>query len=120
MEYGFVYLLKNESMKGIYKIGFTTKHPRTRMAELSRATSCPVPFELLAFFDSDDPQHAERRIHNELAEYRVNSGREFFHARLELIQNIFRQWCNPDEGVFYSIPLDYLVDQETMLPPWDR
>ena len=99
-------------MPGIFKIGFTLKHPRERMADLSRATACPTPFELISFFDAEDPQHAEQDIHVQLHEFRVNNAREFFKCSAEHIQDQFRQWADTGMGVFYSELLDTLVDIE--------
>ena len=112
MAYGFVYALSNPSMPGIFKIGFTMKHPRERMVELSRATACPTPFELVAFFDTDDPQHCEQDMHAQLHEFRVNNAREFFKCSAEHVQDQFRQWACSGDGVFYSELLDTLVDIE--------
>ena len=69
-------------MPGIVKIGMTTKHPELRVAELSAATGCPQPFELIGYFDSWQAAEAERAIHKALAHYRVNDRREFFAAPL--------------------------------------
>ena len=109
MTWGFVYFLTNPSMPGIVKIGMTTKHPRERMVELSRATACPQPFELLAFFDHPTPEFAERSIHQELDQYRVNGAREFFAVPLPELQNVMRGWGDPHEGCFYDCYLDSLV-----------
>lgn len=114
MAYGFVYVLMNESMPGIYKIGFTTKHPKARMEELSRATSCPTPFELLAYFGTPQPYVAEQGIHEALEAQRVNPGREFFQATLFDIQCQLRCWADPHEDCFFTVLLEHLVDKEMM------
>jgi hypothetical protein len=119
-KYGFVYALSNPSMPGIFKIGFTMKHPRERMAELSRATACPTPFELISFFDVDDPEHSERDIHAQLNEFRVSNAREFFRCSAEHVQDQFRQWADTGSGVFYSELLDTLVDIENFHGPSRR
>ena len=108
MAYGFVYFLTNQSMPGLTKIGMTTKHPRERMEELSKATACPTPFEMLAFFDTPDPQEAERGIHNALAEYRVSRSREFFDAPIYVLEEQLDEWQDA-WGVVYRRPLDKQV-----------
>lgn len=77
-EYGFIYVIGNPSMPNIFKIGFTLNHPLTRMEQLSGATACPTPFELLAAFGTPDPRVVETLIHQELADWRINTQREFF------------------------------------------
>lgn len=112
MTYGFIYFLTNPSMPGLVKIGFTHKHPLARMEELTKATSCPQPFEMLAFFDTGFPREVERDIHNELAEHRVNPGREFFNAPYMELQDIARSWCNPNGGIYNFDRLDRLANEE--------
>jgi hypothetical protein len=94
--YGFVYLLRNEAMPDHYKIGFTLKSPMQRCYELSSSTSSPVPFELVTYLETEDPQYVERRLHELYDEYRVNSGREFFKFTTEFLLNYvcreFQQW----------------------------
>jgi hypothetical protein len=82
MAYGFIYYAINRSMPGVTKIGMTTKHPELRLAELSAATGCPQPFELIGYFDTPQAAETERAIHQVLAHYRVNDRREFFAAPL--------------------------------------
>lgn len=112
MAYGFVYFLTNPSMPGLVKIGMTSNHPRVRMQQLTAATACPTPFELLAFFDFFNPQWAENEIHKALAKYRVNTGREFFNVPMAVLQDQMRQWGNPEDGCFVSSKLDYLARME--------
>jgi hypothetical protein len=100
MAYGFVYVLKNESMPGIYKIGFTTKHPKERMESLSQATACPTPFDLLAYFGCERPHEVEREIHQRLKNSRVNHAREFFRADPSDILELVREWSEPDDACF--------------------
>jgi hypothetical protein len=79
---------------------------------LSASTSCPQPFEMLAFFDSHNPVRAEAEIHAALAAYRVNDRREFFEVPMEALQNQMRIWGDGIEGCFVDKHLDMLVDEE--------
>ncbi|HEY5800658.1 MAG TPA: GIY-YIG nuclease family protein [Burkholderiaceae bacterium] len=110
MQHGFIYALSNPSMLGIFKIGYTLKHPRARMAELTRSTSCPTAFEMLAYFDAEDPAFVEAEIHASLHKYRVNNAREFFKVPPLELQNVFRKWCEPHEGATCFIWLDEMCD----------
>lgn len=78
---GFVYVLFNESMPGILKIGQTSKNPFERMRQLSSATCCPRPFEMMAYIECEDYQRVEILVHSELASARINPSREFFKAK---------------------------------------
>lgn len=77
MSKGYVYILSNQSMPGIFKIGRTTRNVPFRASELFK-TGVPTPFrEELSVF-SPDCSELERMVHSELAAYRVSPDREFF------------------------------------------
>lgn len=93
MAWGFVYVLGNDSMPGIYKIGMTEKAPMERMEQLSMATACPTPFWLAMFAQVEDPRSVESEVHAELDRVRVNRSREFFRASLRDIAIVLGQCC---------------------------
>ena len=75
---GIVYLLTNEAMPGLVKIGKTTQDdPQVRMVQLYN-TSVPVPFHCVLAVQVDDPDSAERALHQAFHPNRVNPKREFF------------------------------------------
>ena len=81
----FVYVLKNASMPGLYKIG-RSAYPDRRVAEISSATGVPTPFEIVAMVDCESAAHsqsAEEIAHRMLASFRVNAAREFFELEHE-------------------------------------
>lgn len=82
MSYGFIYVLANRAMPGIYKVGFTERSPSLRCEELSSATGVPAPFELVCYAEYMNAQEREREIHRELAGFLVSRGREFFKCDL--------------------------------------
>ena len=82
-KFGFVYILINDYMPGVYKVGCTERSPHERASELSSHTSVPAPFEVLCYIEIDDFQAWERRVHEWLSEHRISSGREFFKGGLE-------------------------------------
>lgn len=112
MSYGFIYFITNPAMPGLVKIGHTTKHPRERLKELSRSTSCPAPFELLAFFGHADSALAEREIHRELSHFRINDRREFFKITNTHLQDIARRWGSSFDDAFVLDELDMLVERD--------
>ena len=75
---GFVYVLENRCMPGIYKIGMTTNCPDAREKEISSSTGVPEPFKVMAAFHSRSPRSDEQLIHEAFAAERVSDKREFF------------------------------------------
>jgi hypothetical protein len=67
-------------MLGLVKIDHTTRASGDRIAELSRPTGVPTPFELVFDQFVDDSPQAERRIHGCLAAYRIAAKRAFFEV----------------------------------------
>ena len=74
----WVYVMSNVSMPGLIKIGMTTTSPQQRSEELGSATGVPTPFRMEYSLKVSNALQLERRIHQELAAYRVNRRREFF------------------------------------------
>lgn len=90
---GWVYVLSNEYMPGIYKVGMTTISPENRAKELSSATGVPDKFKVEASFYSECPSNDESEIHEYLSEYRINDSREFFKCALEDIVDTCSEVC---------------------------
>jgi hypothetical protein len=88
VSYGFVYILKNGSMPGIYKVGYTERSPSLRCEELSRSTSVPQEFELICYAEFRNAHAKEQEIHRQLEKHRVNPDREFFRCDLLLITRL--------------------------------
>lgn len=76
--YGFVYMLANEHMPDLFKVGFTERSPHQRAAELSSGSGVPSPFSVMCFIEVENPQEVERKFHQWLNDYRVSPSREFF------------------------------------------
>ncbi len=79
-ENGFVYILRNEAMPGIYKIGITGRDELdSRINELyAGKTNIPLPFECVFACKVKDYKTVEKIIHNAFMDTRVNPNREFF------------------------------------------
>jgi hypothetical protein len=83
MASGVIYVLTNPALKGLLKIGKTTRSVEERAAEISGATGVPTKF-LVAYEDFvEDCDLAERRIHTALSQYRYGKDREFFALKLK-------------------------------------
>lgn len=79
---GFVYILSNEKMPGLIKIGFTTRTVEERIAELNSMTGVPAPFVLEAYFTSSKPAADETAVHTRLAPFRL-ANKEFFNCSVD-------------------------------------
>ena len=80
-----VYVLANEAMPNLIKIGKTKrKDLQARMSELY-TTGVPFPFECLWAGEVKDCNHIEKIIHNAFVDKRVNLKREFFNVRPEQV-----------------------------------
>lgn len=99
-DFGFIYVLGNECMPGVYKIGMTTRSPQKRCEELSSTTSCPKPFTVLAYIETDTAKNSESELHKTFAQYRVNKGREFF--RCDFYRLLVEMWSMASYGYYMS------------------
>jgi len=96
---GWVYILSNEYMPGIYKVGMTTTSPEARAKELSSSTGVPFPFKVEAAYHCDDPAYSESEIHEALSEFRINNSREFFKLDLQEIKDACSQLSEAEVGL---------------------
>ena len=78
MSAGYVYVLENDSIKGMVKIGSTSYCAEKRAKELSSSSSRPTPFRVVYQEYVNDPVDFEKCIHGILDKYRVSKKREFF------------------------------------------
>jgi len=85
---GYVYILSNESMPGLLKIGFTSNDPRTRAREL-HTTGVPTAFKVELAMFCDNANEVEQCAHYNLSDYKVQN-REFFNVHLrQAIDTVF-------------------------------
>ncbi len=82
----WVYVLSNALQPGIYKIGYTNKHPEERAKQISNATGVALPYDVEFAFNCYNGLMLEGEIHKKLNSYRVNNQREFFQLSLEEIK----------------------------------
>lgn len=89
---GYVYVMSNRSMKGLFKIGMTTRTPEERAAELSSVSGVPHPFEVRwARAVVGDVARIERLVHDRLAKHR--EGKEFFRIGLAQATSTIDEVC---------------------------
>jgi hypothetical protein len=73
----FVYILTNEAMPGVIKIGMTTMPIENRMLQLD-TTGVPLPFECYYAARVNDQKRVEKALHEAFGDHRVRKSREFF------------------------------------------
>lgn len=83
---GYIYVLSNRSMPGIYKIGCTSRSVEERIVELSISTGVPTTFEKEYSFYVQDIAKAEALLLNKLQPYRISKEKEFFKVNLDIIK----------------------------------
>lgn len=72
-----VYVLTNEAMEGLVKIGRTTTGVEQRIRELDN-TSLPLPFQCFYAGQVNDSVMVEKRLHQAFSDKRIRNNREFF------------------------------------------
>lgn len=80
-----IYVLTNEAMPGIVKVGLTTDSVESRITQLSSHTGVPLPFECYFAAEVTDCVKLEKTLHQLFSENRVNPKREFFKIDPEKI-----------------------------------
>ena len=88
---GHVYILENDSMPGLIKIGKTVRNSRERARELSHSTGVPTPFRVVFELSSDKYETLEGEVHRKLARYRVGNNREFFKCRAGIAIKVIKE-----------------------------
>jgi hypothetical protein len=77
MTQGWIYILSNQSMPGLVKIGFSLRHPSERAKDLD-GTWTPTPFNVIYGALVFNPNEVEQLLHREFSSARVSDQREFF------------------------------------------
>lgn len=103
MAKGFVYILSNAGMPGLLKIGFSTKVPTERAAELN-TTGVPSPFEVEYYCLIEEPAALEAAVHRVLAPARHTGDREFFRLSLAAAIQAVEQGAPVREHTWCRVP----------------
>lgn len=81
-----VYVLTNEAMPGIVKIGMTEADSvEARMTQLNAHSGVPLPFECYFAAEVDACRRIESILHQLFSEQRINPRREFFRVDPEKV-----------------------------------
>jgi len=93
----WIYVLVNETMPGLCKIGFTKNKPSDRVKQINSATGVPINFEVAYTFPCFNAHDLEQEIHHYLQEegFRVNNKKEFFNISIEEAKAVINKLGKP-------------------------
>lgn len=80
-----VYVLTNEAMPGLVKVGLTGDKVESRITQLNAVPGVPLPFECYYAAEVDDMKRVESLLHQLFSEHRINPKREFFKVDPEKV-----------------------------------
>lgn len=80
-----VYVLTNEAMPGLIKVGCTQGDLATRVRSLFQ-TGVPLPFEVFYACEVVDCKWVEKQLHDAFGDHRVSKSREFFRIAPERVK----------------------------------
>lgn len=84
---GFIYVMRSPiHEKNIFKIGYTKRNPEDRANDLSGTSGQPDVLVVMQSWKVFEPLRVEQEIHAALAKERINTRREFFKARFEMLR----------------------------------
>lgn len=93
---GWVYVLSNQAMPGLVKVGYSTKDPQLRIEELA-GTGLPHPFLLEYDVLIVEPREIEQAVHSRLSS--CHEAKEFFRCSvtdaMRAIQDVARARSEP-------------------------
>lgn len=101
-DYGFVYVMQNDAMNGVYKIGYTTRPVFKRAEELSIGTGVPESYSPAYYLETSEVRLLEKRAHEVLMKYRINPFREFFRCPLRIIIECIRHQTEDELAEYVS------------------
>lgn len=92
MNLGYVYVLTNDAMPGLVKVGRTSRDVDMRASELWQ-TGVPEKFDVFWSCKTPDCVQLEAYAHGDLRKCRVSMSREFFRADPEHVVDRVRFWA---------------------------
>jgi len=106
----FVYILINEAMPGLIKIGRTTTSVKQRMSELNAPAGIPLPFTCYYAARVGDCIKVEKKLHEAFGDHRVRDRREFFwlspHRAQAALELAALEDVTPREEIIDEFPED--------------
>ena len=93
----WIYILSNETMPGLVKIGFTKNKPSERVKQINAATGVALDFKVEWAYPCFNAHDLEKEIHYYLEGegFRVNKKKEFFNISLEQARSVVERIGEP-------------------------
>lgn len=93
----WVYVLTNETMPGLCKIGFTKSKPTERAKQINAATGVALDFTVEWAFPCFNAHDLEKEIHRYLESegFRVNKKKEFFNISVKQAISVIERIGQP-------------------------
>lgn len=102
----YVYILTNEAMPGLVKIGRTSTSVEQRMSELNRHAGIPLPFVCYYAAEVADSAKVEKKLHEAFGDHRIRAQREFFRLSPHRAQAALEL-----AAIFDATPRNEIVDE---------
>jgi len=93
----YIYILENDTMPGLVKIGFTKNKPSERVKQINAATGVPLDFDVKYQYPCFNAHDLEKEIHIYLESqgFRVNKKKEFFNITVEQAISVIERIGEP-------------------------
>jgi hypothetical protein len=108
----YIYILANQSVPGMVKIGMTTRTPVERAKEISNATGVAVPWQVVYSFKCYNSYLLEQELHEHFKTKRVNERREMFAVDKATAQMAIEQLGYRYSTAFWADKLKQLNDEK--------
>jgi hypothetical protein len=120
MSRGYVYILTNEAMPGLVKIGKTSRDVVGRANELYQ-TGVPLPFRVAHWCKTPDCDELETWVHDSLSQERVSPSREFFRCEAEYAVQVLHGLLAEQVAIWLEefMPGFRAIHQDVMVPVAD-
>lgn len=93
----YIYILENDLMPGLVKIGFTKNKPSERVKQINAATGVAKDFDVVYQYPCFNAHDLEKEIHIYLEKngFRINKKKEFFNITVEQAVSVIERIGEP-------------------------
>jgi len=109
----YVYILANQSVPNMVKIGMTTKTPAERAKEISSSTGVAIPWQVVYEYKCYNSLFLEREVHTHFKAQRVNAKREMFAIDKITAQLVIEQLGYKYSTTFWADKLKLIYETQT-------